>query len=259
MNLISIIMYMVKRIQPLFLLVLMLLSLPIQSAEASFFSDALAKARKAMQGAFQMTWLPSMPVVFYKESFKQMFDHTQKSIDNISMQHDGQTITRDKFQDDKALHIKKSAELALHVKSLIGSAHLAYGITMAIGLIKEAIDGSFLNPNGSRSKEDVVADHVGAMAVFGEKKFDSSLQKNLGTFVKPSSSGSASAPAAEGHPVEPELAPNPFAGESVSLTGQNSNHSQLRQQLLKKYYEAAEKADQTEMQRLAAELQKLQP
>ncbi|MFZ5953199.1 MAG: hypothetical protein ACOYXC_21020, partial [Candidatus Rifleibacteriota bacterium] len=116
---------MIKRIQPVFLLVLMLLSLPMQSAEASFVSDALAKARKAMQGAFQMTWLPSMPVVFYKESFKQMFDHTQKSIDNISLQHNGQMITRDKFQDDKALHIKKSAELALHVKSLIGSAHLA--------------------------------------------------------------------------------------------------------------------------------------
>ncbi|MFZ5952348.1 MAG: hypothetical protein ACOYXC_16725, partial [Candidatus Rifleibacteriota bacterium] len=93
---------------------------------------------------------------------------------------------------------------------------------------------------------------------FGQKKFDSSLQKNLGTFVKPSSSGYSSAPAAE-HQTAPEVAPNPFAGESINLTGQNTSNSQLRQQLLKKYYEASEKADSAEMQRLAAELQKLQP
>lgn len=237
-----------------------MLAMPLQQAEASFVSDALAKARKVMQSAFQMTFLPSLPVVFHKESFKQMFEHTQKSIDEIRLEHQGQTITRDQFQDDKALHIKKSAELALHIKSLIGSAHLAYGITMVVGLIKEAIDGSFLNPNGSRSKEDVVADHVGAMAVFGQKKYDASLQKNLGTFVKPGVTN-------EQTPVDngtagAEASPNPFTADEINLqaesadSGSTNNAAQLRQQLLKKYYEAAERADSQEMQRLSIELQK---
>ena len=244
---------------------MMLLAFPFQQAEASFVSDALAKARKAMQGAFQMTFLPNLPVIFHKESFNQMFAHTQKSIDEISLEHNGQTISRDEFQDDKALHIKKSAELALHIKSLIGSAHLAYGITMVVGLVKEAIDGSFLNPNGSRSKEDVVADHVGAMAVFGEKKFDASLQKNLGTFVKPGALATDN-PSVEASPgqVNSEAQPNPFSGNEINLAGSGvsagntDNASELRQQLLKKYYEAAEKADSAEMQRLSGELQKIQ-
>jgi hypothetical protein len=256
-------MYMIKRIQLSFVLVLMLLAFPLQQAQASFISDALAKARKAMQSAFQMTFLPSVPVIFHKESFNQMFAHTQKSIDEIRLEHNGQTITRDQFQDDKALHIKKSAELALHIKSLIGSAHLAYGITMVIGLVKEAIDGSFLNPNGSRSKEDVVADHVGAMAVFGQKKFDASLQKNLGTFVKPGSSQNLPAETSTGD-AQAEAQVNPFSGEEINLTGsvggtsKADTSSQLRQNLLKKYYEAAERADSAEMKRLAAELQNLQ-
>jgi len=255
---------MIKRIHAVFLLSLMLLALPVQQAEASFVSDALAKARKVMQSAFQMTFLPSLPVIFHKESFNQMFAHTQKSIDEIRLEHNGQTITRDQFQDDKALHIKKSAELALHIKSLIGSAHLAYGITMVVGLVKEAIDGSFLNPSGSRSKEDVVADHVGAMAVFGQKKFDASLQKNLETFVNEKAAAETQAPV-ETNSVEAtsESQPNPYAGGEINLIGsgvsnQNTDaSSELRQQLLKKYYEAAEKADSAEMKRISAELQKL--
>ena len=98
-------MYMIKRIQLSFVLFLMLLAFPLQQAQASFISDALAKARKAMQSAFQMTFLPSVPVIFHKESFNQMFAHTQKSIDEIRLEHNGQTITRDKFQDEKGLLI----------------------------------------------------------------------------------------------------------------------------------------------------------
>jgi hypothetical protein len=255
-------MYMIRRLQIEIVLVLMLLTLPLQSVEASVFSDALAKARKVMQSAFQLSFLPNLPVVFYKESFKQMFEHTNKSIDEMNLQHEGRTITRDQFQDDKALHVKKSAELALHIKSLIGSAHLAYGMTMVVGLIKEAIDGSFLNPGGSRSKEDLVADHVGAMAVFGQKRYDASLQKNLGHMVKPVANepDNVAAPA-ESSPAE-KTQPNPFSGETLNLTGSSSpdtdNASSLRQQLLKKYYQAAERRDSAEMQRLAAELQQLQ-
>lgn len=238
---------------------LMVLSLPAQT-EASFFSDALAKARKAMQGAFQMTFLPSIPVIFYKDSFNRMFDHAQKSIDNVNLQHGDQTITRDKFQDDKALHIKKSAELALHIKSLIGSAHLAYGITMVVGLVKEAIDGSFLNPNGSRSKEDLAADHVGAMAVFGEKKFDASLQKHLGTFVKEGSSHSEPvknvAPTqtlAVEEPISEHQQVNPFSGADIQMGSESA-----RQKLIRQYYDAAARGDSVAMQQLSLELKNLQ-
>lgn len=243
-------------------LIVLLLVISMQSAEASFISDALARARKVMQGAFQMTFLPHLPVVFHKESFNQMFDHTRKSIDEIRLEHQGQMITQDKFQNDKALHIKKSAELALHIKSLIGSAHLAYGITMVVGLMKEAIDSSFLNPNGSRSKEDVVADHVGAMAVFGREKYDASLQKNLGTFVKP---GQIAEQTTAGSAVESdEIRSESFADRQIELQSSsfeaagNKNLAELRQQLLKKYYQAAEQGDSQEMKRISVELQKLQ-
>ncbi|MGM0601308.1 MAG: hypothetical protein ACQETH_15970 [Candidatus Rifleibacteriota bacterium] len=254
-------MYMFRRFQLGFILAL-LLAMPLQSAEASFVGNALAKARKVMQSAFQMTFLPHLPVVFHKESFNQMFDHTQKSIDEIRLEHQGQTISRDQFQDDKALHIKKSAELALHIKSLIGSAHLAYGITMVVGLMKEAIDSSFLNPNGSRSKEDVVADHVGAMAVFGQSKYDSSLQKNLGTFIKPGPT--VRQDSVQEANFKAETQPEATAAKQFNLpassaeTALPNNAAQLRQQLLKNYYQAAERADSQEMQRLSVELQRLQ-
>lgn len=173
--------------------------------EAGIAANALARARAVMQSAFQLSFLPSLPVIFHRDTFDAMMAHTQKSIDEISRPAGDRTITRADFQDDKALHIKKSAELALHLKSLIGSAHLAYGITMVVGLLKEAIDGSFLNPNGSRSREDLIADHVGARAAFGPGKFDASLDKHLGNFVKPSV---ASPPAA----VAPVGAPEPGNG-----------------------------------------------
>jgi hypothetical protein len=250
-------MYMIKRIQVVILLGLVLALLPIQSLEASIFSDALAKARKVMQSAFQMTFLPHLPVIFYKDSFDRMFAHTQKSIDNINTEHNGRTITREQFQNDKALHIKKSAELALHIKSLIGSAHLAYGITMAVGLIKEAIDGSFLNPDGSRSKEDVVADHVGAMAVFGEKKFDKSLEKNLGTFVtEPPNQPVQEEVSAQTAENESEKTVNPFVEPEIKVESSQNNNA-ARQRILKLYYDAARRQDSEEMQKLSAELKLL--
>jgi len=243
---------------------LMIATLPVQS-EASFASDALAKARNAMQGAFQLSFLHKLPVVFYKNHFDTMFTHANNSIDNMNLKYGDRTITNDSFQADKALHIKKSAELALHIQSLIGSKHLAYGITMAIGLIKEAIDGSFLNPGGSRSKEDLYADHVGARAVFGKEKFDKSLNKHLGNFVKPDTTtatpatpASASAPAVPSH--EPVTQVSPFAAEPVTISGSVSAPAAIsgaRQQLLKKYYDAAEKGDSATMQRLSAELKAL--
>lgn len=192
-------------------------TLQIPAAEASWTSDLLSKGRAAMQSAFQLSFLPRLPVIFHKDSFDQMFAHTNQSIDDMNRQLADRTITRSEFQDDKALHIKKSAELALHIKSLIGSAHLAYGITMAVGLIKEAIDGSALNPGGSRSKEDVFADHVGARAVFDAKKFDASLDKYLEHFVKP---GTATAPAPADETVSPEppLPPSSEAGLSNPFT-----------------------------------------
>lgn len=240
---------------------LMIAALPVQS-EASFASDALAKARNVMQNAFQLSFLHKLPVVFYKNHFDTMFAHANDSIDNMNLKYGDRTITNDSFQADKALHIKKSAELALHIQSLIGSKHLAYGITMAIGLIKEAIDGSFLNPGGSRSKEDLYADHVGARAVFGKEKFDKSLNKHLGNFVKPETTAATPAtvsePSVSAH--EPVTQVSPFAAEPVAISGSIgavTNISSARQQLLKKYYDAAEKGDSATMQRLSAELKAL--
>jgi hypothetical protein len=185
-----------------------------------------------------------------------MFAHANSSIESMNLKYGDRTITRNEFQDDKATHIKKSAELALHIKSLIGSAHLAYGITMVVGLLKEAIDGSFLNPGGSRSKEDIYADHVGARAVFGQKKFDASLEKHLGSFVKPqAASDSASTPASAdsgGHSPEPSQV-NPFASDQKLSIGNNS--AEARQKLLKSYYEAVERGDSVQMKAIAVQLQ----
>lgn len=245
----------------------MLSAMPMQS-EASFASDALAKARAVMQSAFQLSFLNKLPVIFYKDSFNTMFAYTNRSIDEMNIKYGNRTITANEFESDKALHIKKSAELALHIKSLIGSAHLAYGITMAIGLIKEAIDSSFLNPNGSRSKKDLYADHVGARAVFGQKKFDASLNKHLGNFVKseapasqPASSQSSGTTAANAG--SSELAQvNPFTLNQPLQVGAAAvntvvNSAATRQQLLKRYYEATEKGDAAQMKSLSAELKAL--
>jgi len=230
-------------------------------AEASIFSDALAKARSVMQSAFQMSFLNKLPVVFYKKSFDKMFEHTNRSIDEMNLKYGDRTITRDQFQDDKALHIKKSAELALHIKSLIGSAHLAYGITMVIGLVKEAIDSSFLNPSGSRSKEDLIADHIGARAVFGEEKFNASLNKHLGPLVKPAASPLQDSPPAAAAVSNDDQSGstamvdqvNPFSSQGSQIGGSKT----ARQQLLKRYYEASEKGDSVAMQAISVELKAL--
>lgn len=233
----------------------------VAPAEASVFSNALVKARAVMQSAFQLSFLPKLPVVFYKESFNRMFEHTNHSIDEMNLKYGERTITRANFQDDKATHIKKSAELALHIKSLVGSAHLAYGITMVVGLIKEAIDGSFLNPGGSRSKEDVVADHIGARAVFGEKKFNESLNKHLGALIKPEAAAVPQEPAESATfagdqavtdgTVEEQV--NPFSQQGSQLGG-GSTAANARQQLIKRYYQAVEKGDAEAVKALSAEL-----
>lgn len=148
------------------------------------FHEGLDMARSAMQSAFNMNFLSSVPVIFWKKSFDTMTDHVEQSVDNMVLEHDGELITRDDFQDDKALHIKKSAELALHIKSLFGSSVVAYGLTLIVGGAKELIDSSFLNPNGGRCWEDFYADIVGASAVFGEKAFDKKLNKYMDSFLK---------------------------------------------------------------------------
>ena len=246
-----------NRLKLIMLVWLLMMPLAVPS-EASVFSDALAKARSAMQGAFQLSFLHKLPVVFYKSSFDKMFEHTNRSIDEMNLKYGERTITRAQFQDDKATHIKKSAELALHIKSLIGSAHLAYGITMVVGLIKEAIDGSFLNPGGSRSKEDVIADHIGARAVFGEEKFNASLNKHLGQLIKPEASPPPdSQPAAAAVFAGDQTGSagtvnqvNPFSQEGSQIGGSSST----RQQLIKRYYDASEKGDSEAMKAISAEL-----
>lgn len=200
-----------------------------------------------------MTFLPKLPVIFFKDSFNAMFKHTKKSIDEINLTQDGRQITRDQMFDDKALHIKKSAELALHIKSLIGPAHLAYGITMAVGLIKEALDGSFLNPNGSREKADLKADHVGAMAVFGEKKFDKSLQKHVGAFIKPLTS-EAVEPSTQIEANGEISAPLRLSAPNA-VSPKNTEPEQNRQDLVKQYYEAVSKGDSARAQELSKLLQ----
>ena len=249
---------MIKNLQTILLLFVLLTAMPV-STEASFASDALAKARAAMQGAFQLSFLHKLPVIFYKTSFDRLFAHANQSIDAINLNKDGRTITRSDFQDDKATHIKKSAELALHIKSLVGSAHLAYGITMVVGFLKEVIDSSFLNPNGSRSKEDLYADKVGAKIVFGEDKFNAALNKYLDSFVKPQS-----VPPAPAKPSPATQAPepaqiNPFTTkQQLKISGSSNTASTAdnRQQLRKRYYQAAENGDTELMKLLGAELQK---
>lgn len=250
----SILMYMTNRLNLIFMLCLMIAAAPMQS-EASFASDALAKARNIMQSAFQMTFLSKVPVVFFKNHFNTMFEHANTSIDQMNLKYGDRTITQNEFQSDKSLHIKKSAELALHIQSLIGSKHLAYGITLAIGLIKEAIDGSFLNPDGSRSIEDFHADVVGAKAVFGKEKFDKSLDKYLGDFVKPE----VAMPAETAAPVTQV---SPFSSQPLQLNSNDANDANAtngdrRQRLLKKYYQAAENGDSSAMNRISAELKAL--
>ncbi len=240
------------------MILLMTAAFPAQS-DASMASKALAKARAVMQSAFQLSFLNKLPVIFYKNHFDTMFEHTNRSIDEMNLKYGDRTITADNFQNDKKLHIKKSAELALHIQSLIGSKHLAYGITMVIGAIKEAIDGSFLNPSGSRSKEDLYADHVGARAVFGKEKYDESLNKYLGHFVKPQADEPAAEAVTENKvDLNRNLSSPVPAIENKSYDKPKPKDSlAARQQLLQKYYRAAEIGDANAMKQISAQLQAL--
>lgn len=247
-----------KKFILLLLCILLLSASPVEAGSVKdFFKTGLTKAREVMQGLFQMTFLPSVPVLLHKDHFNTMFDYTNKSIENIDREYNGEQVTRNRFQDDKALHIKKSAELALHIQSLIGSAHLAYGITLAIGAVKEVIDGSFLNPNGSRSMADFHADKVGASAVFGKEKFDKKLDAYMGSFVKSDApintpnitqddvsiaSGQHSPPPAMEVPLQ-------------SLTPISAASAENRQELMRKYYKAVNEQDTATMQEVGKLLQ----
>lgn len=251
--------------QRLYILILFVfLSLSVTTAEASIFSKTLDKARNAMQSAFQMSFLSKLPVIFYKDSFNEMFEYTHRTINELDYEYNGVQVTRNEFQDDKALHITKSTELALHLKSLLGSKHLAYILTVSVGILKEVIDGSFLNPNGSRSVEDIRADIVGARAVYGKEAFDRSLDKYMYNFVKP-----GVLPPEEKLP-EPDRKPYPFPEEEQETNYHYNDDfggfvqendlmgsQQKREQLMQQYYKAAQAGDAQAVKRISEELQNL--
>ena len=234
-------------------------------------TSLLSKARKVLQDSFNMNFLSSVPVIFWRKTFDRMFDYSQSTIDNLEIEHNGELITRDDFQDDKALHVKKSAELALHIKSLFGSSVFAYGVTLAVGGIKELIDSSFLNPNGGRCWEDFYADMVGASAVFGEKAFDKKLNKYMDSFLKENrkvdmvdnSSSSESEETTEMVGPNDVIAPAPNASaEEEVVTAAEVDESvadinQLRQRLTEQYYEAAKRGDTEAAKEIAEELRNL--
>ena len=232
-------------------------------------TSLLSKARSVLQDSFNMNFLSSVPVIFWRKTFDRMFDYTQSSIDNLNMEHNGELITRDDFQDDKALHVKKSAELALHIKSLFGSSVFAYGVTLAVGGIKELIDSSFLNPNGGRCWEDFYADMVGASAVFGEKAFDKKLNKYMDSFLKENrevdmvnENNAVEENDEASEVVEPNdvIAPSP-AAKVVEVSGNTEDSaaelSQKKQRLTEEYYEAVNKGDALKAQKIAEQLRNL--
>ncbi|NLM16483.1 MAG: hypothetical protein GX221_02060 [Candidatus Riflebacteria bacterium] len=166
-------------------LIIIILLLAITSMPAATFAETSTapsifdRAKSKLHELFNMDFLDKMPVIFHKKSFNQMKNYSHARINNLNHTSEGVQITRNDLQNDKALHITKSADLALHIKSLTGSSLLGYGGALFAGLVKELIDSSPLNPNGERSKEDFMADIVGAKAVFGQKAFDKALDKYL--------------------------------------------------------------------------------
>ena len=230
-------------------------------------TSLLSKARSVLQNSFNMNFLSSFPVVFWKKTFDRMFDYTQSSIDNLNMEYKGEHITRDDFQDDKALHVKKSAELALHIKSLFGSSVFAYGVTLAVGGIKELIDSSFLNPNGGRCWEDFYADMVGASAVFGEKAFDKKLNKYMDSFLKENrkvdmvDENTSSNEASESVDSTDVIAPAPQAKvvevPDGDVDASEAEIDQKKQRLTEEYYKAVNSGDALNAQRIAEQLRKL--
>ena len=217
----------------------------------------LTRVRSWLKESFNMNFLSSVPVIFWRKTFNRMFGYSQDSIDNLNREYNGELITRDDFQDDKALHIKKSAELALHIKSLFGSSVFAYGVTLAVGGIKELIDSSFLNPNGGRCWEDFYADMVGASAVFGEKAFDKKLNKYMDSFLKENrkvdmvetanTENTASEEAVNISVAEESAAASEYeqSYEAVSETEAEgvANKALEKQRLTEQYYEAVKNGD----------------
>ena len=234
-------------------------------------TSLLSKARSWLQNAFNMNFLSSVPVIFWKKTFDRMFDYSQSSIDNLNVEYNGEQITRDDFQDDKALHIKKSAELALHIKSLFGSSVFAYGVTLAVGGIKELIDSSFLNPNGGRCWEDFYADMVGASAVFGEKAFDKKLNKYMDSFLKTNRKvdmvdNTASSPEestettiSEEDRMTQEYYENVIDSSTGSCENEEeiSNKAQEKQRLTQEYYNAVQRGDSQAVKELSEQLRNL--
>ncbi len=239
-----------------------------QEASSKENKSLLSKARSVLQDSFNMNFLSSVPVIFWRKTFDRMFDYTQSSIDNLNREYNGELITRDDFQDDKALHVKKSAELALHIKSLFGSSVFAYGVTLAVGGIKELIDSSFLNPNGGRCWEDFYADMVGASAVFGEKAFDKQLNKYMDSFLKENrkvdmvDENASKSGTSEMVGPNDVIAPAPSASaKTVEVSGDTdaseAEINQKKQQLTKEYYEAVNSGDSLKAQRIADQLRNL--
>lgn len=229
----------------------------------------LSKARSVLQNSFNMNFLSSVPVIFWRKTFDRMFDYTQSSIDNLNVEYNGELITRDDFQDDKALHVKKSAELALHIKSLFGSSVFAYGVTLAVGGIKELIDSSFLNPNGGRCWEDFYADMVGASAVFGEKAFDKKLNKYMDSFLKENrkvdmvdentSNNETSEYVGPNDVIAP--APAEIASEESEDMGEvdaeTVDNTELKQKLTEEYYDAVKRGDTEAVKSISEQLSNL--
>ncbi len=257
----------------------------VKTKISNAFSSALSKARSTLQGAFNMNFLSSVPVIFWKKSFDKMFEYSQKSVDNMNLEYNGELITRDDFQDDKALHIKKSAELALHIKSLFGSSVVAYGLTLAVGGIKELIDSSFLNPNGGRCWEDFYADMVGASAVFGEKAFDKKLNKYMDSFLKENrtidkinneenddyeniqysesideeTSYELTEETIDSKKEETDTIEEDYnTNTEVENTEEFSNKVQTKQALTKAYYEAVQRGDKEAVKAISEQLKSLQ-
>ena len=240
-----------------------------QAASSKENKSLLSKARSVLQNSFNMNFLSSVPVIFWRKTFDRMFDYTQSSIDNLNVEYNGELITRDDFQDDKALHVKKSAELALHIKSLFGSSVFAYGVTLAVGGIKELIDSSFLNPNGGRCWEDFYADMVGASAVFGEKAFDKKLNKYMDSFLKENrkvdmvDGNTSNSETSEYVGPNDVIAPAPaeIASEESEDIGEvdaeTADNSQLKQKLTEEYYEAVKRGDTEAVKSISEQLSNL--
>lgn len=240
-----------------FLIVLVLLffaSFPVSVEASSFFSRALGRTRELIQDAFQLNFIARLPVIFHRNSFEEMMKYSHMSVDEMHVEYKGHVITRRDFQDDKALHIKKSAMLALHLKSLTGSSHIAYAITMLAGLVKEAIDGSFLNPSGTREKEDVIANHVGAMSVFGKDRFDKALYNNMHHLARPSVIEQIK-PDEHSNTVKEQPADELYDPEGFE---QNSiSYSIEREELLRSYQKAINDGNQSLAIEIGAKIQAL--